>query len=75
MLAGVGFRGGELAWLVVSHISPRETVADHFHVDEALAQKDAPHFPVIPVDVDDLDADVWLNTFPASASRALVPNG
>jgi hypothetical protein len=39
MLAGIGFRSGELAGFVVLHVTPGETVANHFHVHEAVAKK------------------------------------
>jgi hypothetical protein len=42
MLAGVGFGCSELSWLIVGHVPPREAVANHFHVHEALAQEAKP---------------------------------
>jgi hypothetical protein len=57
VLARVGFRGRELSRLVVLGIAPSETVGDHFHVDEPIVKIDAPHFPLVAVDVDHLDAD------------------
>ncbi len=57
MLVGIGFRSREFSRLVVLHVSPRETIRDHFHVDEPLAQINPAHLPAIAVDVDHVDSD------------------
>jgi hypothetical protein len=61
--SSLGLSGSELAGLVVGHVSPRESVADHFHVDEAIAEKDAADLTLITVDIDDLDADGLVEHF------------
>jgi hypothetical protein len=57
MLAGVGFGGCELTWLIVLHVSPDEAVEDHLSVDESLTGINATDLPLVAVDVDDFDVD------------------
>lgn len=68
MLAGVSFRSGKLTGSIVLGISPGEPVADHLHVDEAIAQVNAADLALIPVRVDDLHADVLAENFVSQPS-------
>jgi hypothetical protein len=47
MLAGLGFRSGEFAVLVVHDVAPSEAVPDHLHVDEAIAEVNPPDFAAV----------------------------
>jgi hypothetical protein len=73
MLAGIDFRSGELSPLVVRDVSPREAVADHFHVHEAITQIDAAHLALVAVHVDDLDAHSLAEHFVSKILSRLGP--
>jgi hypothetical protein len=59
VFAGVRFRSREFPRLVVRYVPPSETVADHLHVDESLAEIDAADFPLVAINVNHVDSD-WL---------------
>ncbi len=73
MLAGVGFRGSELAGPIVLHVAPGEPVADHLSVDEPLTQVDSADFALVAVDVDHLDANSLPEHFAGEILAGLCP--
>jgi hypothetical protein len=73
MLARVGFSRGELPGLVVGHVAPREAISDHFHVHEALPEKDPAHLPVVPIDVDHFDSHELAEHFVSKILSSLGP--